>query len=190
METWMLVAIGAAVVVVAVLITTLVMRSKSQHKGTERLQRKFGNEYGSAVADVGRKKGEADLEKREGRVEGFSLRPLSNVEAERFTQLWKATQARFIDDPGGAISDADRLLSEVMQARGYPVSDFEQRAADLSVDHAEFVANYRAAHAEAVKHSRGAASTENLRQAMVNYRWLFNDLVATDRAREPQAASA
>jgi hypothetical protein len=189
METWMLVGIGAVAVIAAVLISTLVMKSKSQHKGTERLQRKFGDEYGNAVADVGRKKGEADLEKREGRVEGFSLRALSNAEAERFTRLWSGTQARFIDDPGGAISDADRLLSEVMQARGYPVSDFEQRASDLSVDHAEFVANYRAAHAEAVKHSRGAASTENLRQAMVNYRWLFSDLVATDRVREPQAAT-
>ncbi len=149
-----------------------------RNKGTARLQQKFGSEYDAAVTGPGRKKGEADLHGREARVKSFELRPLVAAEAERFSGLWTATQARFVDDPGGAITDADRLLSEVMEVRGYPVSDFEQRASDLSVDHPEFVANYRAAHGEAVKHSRGETSTEGLRRATVNYRWLFQDLVA------------
>jgi hypothetical protein len=178
MGIWMVIVVAAVLAIVIAAIVTLRVRAQRRHKGTERLQHKFGSEYDSAVGDAGRKKGEAELEKREERVEGFNLRPLSASEAERFTGLWTATQARFVDDPGGAISDADRLLSEVMQARGYPVSDFEQRADDVSVNHPEFVANYRAAHAAAVKHSRGETSTEDLRQAMVNYRWLFADVVA------------
>lgn len=189
MEMWMVITVAAVAAVLLVAIVALVMQAQRRRKGTERLQSKFGSEYNKAVGIVGRKKGEADLEERQERVQGFELHPLGASEAERFTGLWTATQARFVDDPGGAIADADRLLSEVMQARGYPVSDFEQRAADLSVDHPEFVANYRAAHAKAVKHSQGGTSTEELRQAMVNYRWLFTDLVATDRQPEPQAAA-
>lgn len=186
MESWMVILIAAAVIVVLVVALAFRVRSRHQHEGTERLQAKFGAEYGSAVADVGRKKGEAELEKREERVQAFDLRPLGASEAERFNDLWTATQARFVDDPGAAIADADRLLSEVMQARGYPVSDFEQRANDISVNHPAFVANYRTAHAAAVKHSLGEASTEDLRQAMVNYRWLFTDLVEKDRRAESQ----
>ena len=186
MEIWMVIAIAAVLVIVIVALVMLRMKAQHQRQGTERLQQKFGSEYESAVTDAGRKKGEADLEGREERVAGFELRPLSASEAERFTGLWTAAQARFVDDPGGAISDADSLLSEVMQARGYPVSDFEQRADDISVNHAEFVGNYRAAHAAAAKHSRGETSTEDLRRAMVNYRWLFTDLVAQDD-RQPEA---
>ena len=185
MALWIVLAIAAVVAVAMLVVMTL--RKRSQHQGTERLQNKFGSEYASIVGDAGRKKGEADLTKREERVEGFDLRPLGVAEAERFTGLWTATQARFVDDPGGAITDADHLLSEVMQARGYPVADFEQRANDLSVKHPEFVANYRAAHTKALKHSRGETTTEDLRQAMVNYRWLFNDVVSQDRKAEPVA---
>lgn len=175
----MVIVVAAVVVLVIAAIVMLRVKARNQGQETERLQSKFGSEYGSVVGDAGQKKGEAELAKREERVAAFDLRPLGASEAERFTGLWTATQARFVDDPGGAISDADRLLGDVMQVRGYPVSDFEQSAADISVDHPEFVANYRSAHAMAVKHSRGEASTEDLRQAMVQYRWLFNDLVAS-----------
>jgi hypothetical protein len=190
MEIWMVVVAAAAVVVAVALFVALRLQARHRQQGTRRLQTKFGSEYGMAVGDVGRKKGEAELAKREERVAGFELHPLNAAEAERFSDLWTTTQARFVDDPGGAIADADRLLGEVMQARGYPVSDFEQRAADLSVDHAEFVANYRAAHAQALKHSRGESSTEDLRQAMVHYRWLFADLVAQDQPSAVQGAPA
>jgi hypothetical protein len=188
MELWMVILIAAA----AVLVTAVVarrMKARRRLQSTKRLQGKFGSEYGTAIGGAGRKKGEAELEQREQRVGGFDLRPLAAAEAERFSGLWTATQARFVDDPGGAIADADRLLSEVMQTRGYPVSDFEQRAADISVNHPEFVANYRAAHAQAVRHSHGETSTEDLRQAMIHYRWLFTDLVAQDQP-VPLAASA
>lgn len=175
MEIWIVVAVVVVVAIAAVVL--LRVKARNQQRGTQRLQNKFGSEYDNAVGEVGRKKGEAELAEREERVEGFDLHPLAAAESERFTQLWMATQARFVDDPGGAISDADSLLSEVMQARGYPVGDFEQRATDISVNHPELVANYRAAQAAALKHSRGGASTEDLRQAMVHYRWLFTDLV-------------
>ena len=181
MQVWIVLLIAAVVVIVVGALVALRMNSNRQHRGTTRLKEKFGTEYSGAVEGVGRKKGEAELAKREERVEGFELHPLSAAEADRFTGLWTATQSRFVDDPGGAITDADRLLSEVMQARGYPVGDFEQRAADISVNHAEFVANYRAAHTLAVRHSGGQTSTEDLRKALVHYRWLFNDLVGQDR---------
>ena len=175
MEIWIVVALAALAAIAVVVL--LRVKARNRNRGTQRLQNKFGSEYGNAVGGVGRKKGEAELAKREERVEGFDLHPLAAAESERFTQLWMATLARFVDDPGGAISDADGLLNEVMLARGYPVGDFEQRATDISVNHPEFVANYRAAHAAALKHSRGGASTEDLRRAMVHYRWLFTDLV-------------
>ncbi len=181
MAVWTILVITAVIVIIIGALLALRINSNRQHRGTTRLKEKFGTEYGGAVEGVGRKKGEAELAKREERVEGFSLHPLSPAEVDRFTGLWTATQSRFVDDPGGAITDADRLLGEVMQARGYPVGDFEQRAADISVNHAEFVANYRAAHALAARHSGGETSTEDLRQALVHYRWLFNDLVAQDR---------
>lgn len=183
----MVIVVAAVAVVLVAAIVGLRLQTRHRQQGTKRLQGQFGSEYGSAVSGAGRKKGEAELEKRQERVDSFDLHPLSSAESERFTGLWTATQARFVDDPGGAIADADRLLSEVMQTRGYPVSDFEQRVADISVNHPEFVANYRAGHAQAVRHSHGETSTEDLRQAMVHYRWLFTDLVAQD---QPVAAAA
>ena len=182
-----MVVLAAGVAMIIAAAVALRLRAQHRHRKTERLQRKFGSEYGGAIENAGRKKGEAGLAKREERVEGFDLRPLSASESERFTGLWTATQTRFVDEPGGAVTDAGRLLSEVMQARGYPASNFEQRAEDISVNHPQFVANYRAANAQAIKHSKGEASTEDLRQAMVHYRWLFNDLVGTlDTAETPE----
>jgi hypothetical protein len=116
-------------------------------------------------------------------VEGLHIRPLASDDRARFIDSWARVQARFVDGPGGAVTDADQLLGNVMSARGYPVSDFEQRAADISVDHPLVLENYRAAHESALRQMHGQASTEDLRQAMIHYRTLFEELV-----REPQPA--
>jgi hypothetical protein len=107
------------------------------------------------------------------------IRPLTPSDATRFDGAWRTVQARFVDDPRGAVTEADRLVGEVMAARGYPVGDFEQRVADISVDHPDVVMNYRAAREIATVHAQGKATTEDLRQAMVHYRALFNDLLET-----------
>jgi hypothetical protein len=116
-------------------------------------------------------------------VERLDIRALTSEERERFAQAWQATQARFVDEPAAAITEADQLVAEAMRARGYPVGDFEQRTADISVDHPNVVSNYRAARAIAAANERGEANTEDLRQAMVHYRALFEDLLET-RERE------
>jgi hypothetical protein len=110
----------------------------------------------------------------------------------KFIDRWKDVQARFVDGPARAVADADALLGEVMTARGYPVSDFEQRAGDISVDHPEVVRNYRAGHDIALRHAQGNASTEDLRQAMIHYRSLFDELVNETEApaAERQTESA
>lgn len=147
---------------------------------TQRLRDRFGPEYDRTVRTEGTpRKAEAALEARAKRVQSLHIRPLSPADADRFDQSWRAVQARFVDDPHGAITDADKLVGEVMAARGYPVGEFEQRVADISVDHPDVVMNYRAAREIAVIHGQGKASTEDLRQAMVHYRALFRDLLET-----------
>jgi len=187
MELWMWIAIAAAGVIVCVVLFTS-LKKRSSDKRTDRLQGKFGREYDTTVEEKGRKDAEAELGKRQERVEAMPLQELTPEEAERFATLWTATQARFVDDPGGAMTDADRLVADVMRARGYPVGDFEQRAADVSVDHPQVVANYRAAHNIAARHSRAEATTEELRQAMVHYRALFTDLLQTAAPAPHKAA--
>jgi hypothetical protein len=171
----------AIVVMIAVGIGIWLFTRKRR---TERLRTQFGGvEYTRAVEEGGgRRKAEAALDKRADRVEGMHIRPLAAGDRARFVESWGRVQARFVDGPGGAVTDADRLLGDVMSTRGYPVSDFEQRAADISVDHPRVLENYRAAHETALRQTRGQASTEDLRQAMIHYRTLFEDLVA-----EPQA---
>jgi len=178
METWMWVVIAVVVAVVILCVIAAIWWSqRSRHQRTERLQGKFGQEYDRTVEEKGQKQAEADLADRQERVESMPIQRLSPEQTAQFSKLWTATQARFVDDPGGAVTDADRLVADVMRSRGYPVGDFEQRAADVSVDHPQVVANYRAAHEIAVRHSRAEATTEELRQAMVHYRALFNDLL-------------
>ena len=174
----------AMVVMIAVGIGIWLFTRKRR---TERLRTQFGGvEYTRAVQEGGgRRKAEAALDKRADRVEGMHIRPLAAGDRARFVESWGRVQARFVDGPGGAVTDADRLLGDVMSTRGYPVSDFEQRAADISVDHPRVLENYRAAHETALRQTRGQASTEDLRQAMIHYRTLFEDLVA-----EPQAQAA
>ncbi len=165
-----------AVVVIAALVVAAIMLARRKRR--EDLRRRFGNEYDRVLRREGNEsRAERELLMRERRIRTFSIRPLGPVEHARFNQQWLSTQNDFVDDPGGAVAGADQLVQEVMRARGYPVSDFEQNAADLSVDHATVVDNYRAAHALATRHAQGQASTEDLRRAMVFYRELFQELL-------------
>lgn len=171
-NTTMLVALGV-IVVVAIAAVAVWQAQKSR-----RLQQKFGAEYDRTVGDAGsRRRAEAELAEREKRVRAMEIRPLSNVDRARFVEEWRRVQAEFVDDPKRATVGADRLLGDVMATRGYPVSDFAQRAQDLSVDHPEVVENYRLGHDIALAHERGDADTEDLRQAMVHFRALFEELV-------------
>lgn len=163
------------VVMIAVIAVAVVLVVRSR---TSRLRAQFGPEYDRAVAETGNRfKAEAELERVEKRVERYSLRPLSSADRDRFQQSWRAVQGGFVDDPTRAFLEADDLLGALMLARGYPPSDFEQRAAEISVDHASAVAHYRAGHEIAIRHSQRQASTEDLRKGMVHYRALFDELM-------------
>ncbi|HME05860.1 MAG TPA: hypothetical protein VKG25_02375 [Bryobacteraceae bacterium] len=171
-----LILIGAVVVVLVLGIVAFVALRKRR---TGKLRTKFGDaEYGRALAkDGNRRDAEARLDDRTQRVEGLNVRPLAPADRTRFTETWRGVQSRFVDGPAGAVAEADQLLGDVMSARGYPVSNFEQRAADISVGHPVVLENYRAAHDIALRQTQGQASTEELRQAMIHYRTLFEDLV-------------
>ena len=175
--------IGLAVILIAGIAAWLFFRKRQ----TGKLRTKFGGaEYDRAVKEDGsRRHAEAGLKERTERVESLNIRPLAPGDRARFVESWSRVQARFVDGPGGAVTEADQLLRDVMSTRGYPVSDFEQRAADISVDHPLVMENYRTAHAIAVRQTQGQANTEDLRQAMIHYRTLFEDLVG-----EPEVARA
>jgi len=178
--------IVAAIVAVLVVAGILLM----QRRRTEQLQSRFGPEYERALKEKGDKaKAEAELQEREKRVEKLAIRPLDPAQRERFTGEWQRVQAEFVDDPEHSIKDADILLQDVMTARGYPVQDFEQVAADVSVDHPGVVQHFRTAHDIAVRHGRGEGDTEDLRKAMINYRALFEDLVTKPSGTEHEPAS-
>jgi hypothetical protein len=166
--------------IVLVAIVAVAVWAISQQRRRARLREQFGPEYDHAVETYGeRREAEQALTARTERVASLHIRPLSPEQSTRYADAWRTVQTRFVDDPENAIRDADQLCGDVMEARGYPVGDFEQRAADVSVDHPRVVENYRAAHAVAVASARGEASTEHLRQAMVHYRILFEDLIET-----------
>jgi len=151
-----------------------------QWRRSAALKKKFGPEYQHAVGHFGdERKAEAELAAREKRVRRLDIRPLRAEEQARFSDAWKKAQARFVDEPSKAAAEADILVKELMQARGYPVGDFEQRAADISVDHPNVVSNYRAAREIALRNNAGKATTEDIRQAMVHYRSLFEELLET-----------
>src|ERR1700744_4116290 len=145
--------IAAIVAVIVIVGGVLVYLLQRRH--TMRLRSRFGEtEYELAMAERGdRRRAEAVLDERTKRVESFHLRTLTPADRVRFTNLWEQVQAHFVDAPSGAVMEADRLLGDVMAARGYPVTDFEQRAADISVGHPEVTQNYRAAHAIALSHA-------------------------------------
>ncbi len=171
---WVVIIIAIAVIVIAA-ITWLGTRRRR----TRELQEGFGPEYDRTVQQYGdRRRAEEELQSRKERVERLHIQPLAAEDRQRFLERWRAAQTQFVDEPGRAIAEADRLVQEAMAARGYPVGDFEQRAADVSVDHPNVVRDYRQAHAVSLRNERGEATTEDLRQAMVHYRSLFDDLLA------------
>jgi len=171
------------VVVVVILAAIAIWYFTQQQRRRADLREQFGPEYDHAVeAYGGAGRAEQALEERTERVAALHIRPLNPEESHAFGERWRKVQTDFVDDPEGAIGRADSLCGEVMQARGYPMGNFEQRAADVSVDHPTVVEHYRAAHALAQQAERGDATTEDLRQAMVHYRTLFEDLID---AREP-----
>jgi hypothetical protein len=149
-----------------------------QKKRRGELQRKYGAEYEHTVKEVGdQRRAEKELESREKRVKSFKLHPLSSEQYRSFEERWRSVQALFVDEPSRAVQEADHLLKDAMNARGYPVGNFEQRAADLSVNHPRLVENYRFAKRIVESNSRGEATTEDLREVMLYYRDLFEDLL-------------
>jgi hypothetical protein len=169
-------------IIVAIVVLILVFAAVAwlviRKRRSQQLRQRFGPEYDRVVrkeGDVGR--GEGVLEWRAKRIEKINIRPLSPPIRSDFANRWTNVQSQFVDDPKGSVSRADGLVNEVMQARGYPMGNFEQKAADISVDHPVVVESYRAAHDIALRHGRGQASTEDLRKAMVHYRSLFAELL-------------
>jgi FtsZ-interacting cell division protein ZipA len=176
MNTITVVAIAIAVLAIAFGIFMYVQTQRTRH-----LRSKFGPEYDRLVDQYkDPRKAEEDLSHRERRVQKLHIRDLTADEANRFAEAWQEEQARFVDTPREAVANADRLVGELMKARGYPMGEFEQRAADISVDHPLVVENYRAAHDLAGRSRREDVSTEDLRQAMVHYRALFGELLGHD----------
>ena len=178
----LIIGIVALVVILAVVVAILV-RARSQK--TERLRAHFGSEYERTVLERGSERNaEAALAAREQRVEHLKLRDLAPVERERFLNEWQIVQSRFVDHPRGSVIEADELVANLMQARGYPVADFEQRAADISVNHPRVVENYRSAHAIAQRLTGTEATTEEMRTAMLQYRALFDELLQVNTHRD------
>jgi len=172
-----------AIVVIAIVVLAIGAWMYSRQR-SKKLQEDFGPEYERALRHTDHNKGQAEreLEERQKRVEKLNLRELSPDERSRFLEDWRQTQARFVDEPKVAINDADALIVKVMQTIGYPMSDFERRADDISVSHADVVPHYRAAHAMAERNQTGEASTEELRQAFVHYRALFDEMLGATPA--------
>ena len=170
--------IFAALIVVALIAVAFVLERERKRRQSVRLQRRFGPEYQRIVSERGdREKAETELMAREKRVEHLKIVPLGTEDAARFSQAWGELQSRFVDQPKGAVIDADRLVRDLMVKRGYPMGDFERRAADISVHHPTVVDTYRSAQAIAARAQRGEASTEDLRKAVVYYRALFDELL-------------
>ena len=173
-QTMMMIAIVVVAVVVVVAVWMLFRRRK-----TAALRARFGPEY-DHVLHSARTPAEAEREllNRQSRVDKFSIKPLAREDAERFSAAWRSVQTKFVDDPGAAVIEADRLIADVMRRRGYPLDDPDRVADDLSVDHAHVINRYRAGREIVARHEKGQASTEDLRQAMVHFRALFDELVA------------
>ena len=185
-QTQILVLIGVCLLVAIAVGVVLSMR---RHQ-TAKLRQRFGPEYGRTVERVGdRVKAESELRERERRVARLRIEPLAPAEAARFDEAWKAVQSRFVDNPTASLAEADDLIRKLMAKRGYPVGDFEARAADVSVDHPRVVENYRQAHSIAVRHQRGESNTEDLRRALIHYRALFDELLEVGAVHQPAHAS-
>jgi hypothetical protein len=172
-----------AVVVILVVAGGVLALTSSRRRRSEQLHDELGPEYDRTVQVMGgEKKAQSELDARRRHVEALDIRPLSESERGGFSAAWTAIQSKFVDEPGQAIVDADHLIMQVMQKRAYPVADFDQRAADISVNYPALVSNYRAAREIAVKNEQHQADTEELRQAMIHYRSLFEELLGAEKA--------
>jgi hypothetical protein len=167
-----------AVAVVLIIAVSAWLYLRKRRSTTAGLRQRFGPEYERAVREHGsERKAEAKLTDREKRIEKLNIRELNPMERERFSEQWKSVQSHFVDSPKGAVTEGDDLVSSLMKTRGYPISDFDQRADDISVDHPQVVENYRSAHEIAMRVGKDQATTEDLRTAMIHYRSLFEELV-------------
>lgn len=177
MDTWVWIVIAAA----AVIVLLAIVWSATRAKRTRSLQDTFGREYDRTVDQAGdRRAAERELRERQKQHDKLDIRPLSPESRDRYVRRWQSTQTRFVDDPRGAVAEADTLVQEVMQERGYPTKDFERRVADVSVDHPDVVEKYRTADGIARASERGEASTEDMRHSVRHYRALFAELLETD----------
>lgn len=182
MSTQTGIIIGVVVVIVLIALAAYLLYQKKQ---SQRLEQRFGPEYGRAVKELGsRTKAETELKTREKRVEHLNIVPLVPADAARFSQAWNVLQGNFVDNPKGVVVQADQLVRELLLKRGYPMGDFERRAADISVDHPAVVTNYRAAQAIAALDRSGEADTEDLRKAVVHYRALFDELLEVREVKQ------
>jgi len=179
----------AILIVVTVIAVAAAIFFAVKAQRTRRLRERFGPEYGRAVEESGSTaRGEQRLANLEKRVARYNIRPLTLAERERFDEEWHGVQARFVDEPQVALQAGDRLVNEVMTTRGYPMADFEEQAADISVHHAAVVEHYRAGHEIALRQAAGQSGTEDLRQAMIHYRKLFDELVNEPEVVRTKAA--
>jgi hypothetical protein len=182
----LIIGIVALVVIIGVVVAILV---RERRKKTEHLRARFGSEYERTVLERGSERNaEATLAAREQRVDSLKIHDLAPAERERFLNEWQLVQSRFVDHPRGSVIEADELVASLMHARGYPVVDFEQRAADISVNHPRVVENYRSAHAIAQRPSSTEITTEDMRTAMLQYRALFDELLLVNTRIETAVA--
>lgn len=201
MPTWAWIVI----VVIAALIVLGAIAAWTQQRKRSQLKERFGSEYDRTVSERGeRRAAEKELADRERKRDQLDIVPLSPEAQKRYSASWQQVQGQFVDDPSNAVNEADRLVTDVMRDRGYPIDDFEQRADDISVDHPQVVERYRSAHGIAKKNAEAQATTEDLRQGVKHYRALFEELVVpaedqplqregeetetTDKQREERAA--
>ena len=177
MQTWVWIVIAVVAVIVVLAVVWNAMRAKRSRA----LKDTFGREYDRTVEQAGGKReAELELRERQKRRDELDIRALSPEARDRYARRWQSTQTRFVDDPTGAVAEADMLVQEVMRERGYPTKDFERRVADISVDHPELVEKYRTAHGIAQASDRNEASTEDLRHSVRHYRALFAELLEVD----------
>ena len=180
MDTWVWIVIAAVAAVVVLAVLWSATRAK-RTKSTEELRDTFGREYDRTVEQTGdQRAAERELRERQKQHDELELKPLSPEARDRYVRRWQSTQTRFVDDPRGAVTEADALVQEVMKERGYPTEDFDRRVADISVDHPDLVEKYRTAHGIAESAEKGEASTEDMRHSVRHYRALFAELLETD----------
>lgn len=178
------------VVILAIILIGVAVYVSNRRKTTTKLRERFGSEYDRAVLQHGSEsKAQANLEQRETRVDNLTIRELTTLERERYLANWQAVQSRFVDHPRGSVTEADELVSSLMRDRGYPVADFDQRAADISVNYPRVVEHYRSGHAVAMRVGSDDATTEDLRTAMIQYRTLFEELLQTRTPTEISSAA-